>query len=55
MIKFAMPIGSLLSVNNPSLVKMTIFGGLIVLGAAYLYRLIHLMLYNIDGNGIYAF
>ncbi len=54
-IKFAIPIGSLLSLQNPNMLRLIIFGGLIVLGAAYLYRIIHLVIYNLDGNGIYVF
>jgi hypothetical protein len=55
MIKFAIPIGSLLSLQNPNVLRLAIFGGLTVLGAAYLYRIIHLVIYNLDGNGIYVF
>jgi hypothetical protein len=54
-IKFAIPMANLLSFNNPDGLKIFIFGGLVSLGAAYLYKLIHLVLYNIDGSGIHAF
>lgn len=55
MVKFAFPMATLLSFKNPNGSKLTIFAGLILLGAAYLYRLIHLVLYSIDGSGIYVF
>jgi hypothetical protein len=54
-IKFSFPIASLLSFNNPDGLKLTIFGGLGLIGGAYIYRLIHLILYNLDGSGIYIF
>ena len=54
-VKFATSIGSLLSIHNPETFKLAIFGGLVFLGAAYLYRLIHLVLYNSDGLGIHLF
>jgi hypothetical protein len=54
-IKFAIPIGSLMGLQSPNLQKLVIFGGFIVLGVAYLYRLIYLVIYNLDGDGIYAF
>jgi hypothetical protein len=54
-IKFALPMGALLSLQNPNNLKLAIFGGLIVLGAGYLYRLIGLVLYNLDGTGIHIF
>lgn len=44
--------GQLISFKKPDALKLSIFGGLLVLGMAYLYRLIHLILYSSDGIGI---
>lgn len=46
---------NLLSLKNPDTVKIIVYGGLVVLGAAYLYRLIHLLLYWTDGTGVHLF
>lgn len=54
-LKFAMPMANLLSLKNPDTVKIMVYGGLVILGAAYLYRLIHLFLYWTDGTGIHLF
>ena len=54
-IKFAVPIVNILSLKNPHAVKVIVYGGLVVLGTAYLYRLIHLFLYWYDGAGIHIF
>ena len=54
-VKFAMPMGSLLTFRKPDGIKLSIFGGLLILGMAYLYRLIHLILVAYDGLGIYFF
>ncbi len=54
-IKFAVPMANLLSLNNPNTVKMIVYGGLLFIGMAYLYRLIHLILYWSDGQGIHLF
>ena len=54
-IKFAMPIVQILSLKNPSSVKIMVYGGLVVLGTAYLYRLIHLLIFWGDGAGVHLF
>lgn len=54
-IKFAVPVINLLSLKNPNAVKVLVYGGLVVLGAAYLYRLIHLLIYWSDGSGVHLF
>lgn len=54
-VKYAFPMASLLSFKNPDGLKLSVYGGLILLGAAYLYRLIHFILYNLDGYGIHVF
>jgi len=54
-IRFAVPLVRLLSLTNPSSVKVLVYGGLVVLGAAYLYRLIHLLIYWGDGSGVHIF
>jgi hypothetical protein len=54
-LKFAMPMANLLSLKNPDTVKIIVYGGLVVLGTAYLYRLIHLFLYWTDGVGVHLF
>jgi hypothetical protein len=54
-VKFAMPMGSLLSFKKPDGLKLSIFGGLLILGMAYFYRLIHLILIAYDGLGIHFF
>jgi hypothetical protein len=54
-IKFAVPISNILSFNNPNSVKVIVYGGMVILGTAYMYRLIHLMLYWSDGSGIHIF
>ncbi len=55
MVRFSFPLMDLLSLRQPSGSKLAVFGGLILLGTAYLYRLIHLALYKLDGSGIYVF
>ena len=35
--------------------KITVFSGLIILGFAYFYRLLHLAIYYTNGEGIYFF
>ena len=54
-VKFAIPFVNMLSLKNPNAVKVIVYGGLVVLGTAYLYRLIHLFLYWHDGAGIHIF
>ena len=54
-IKFAIPIVNILSVKNPHAVKLIVYGGMVVLGTAYLYRLIHLVIFWGDGSGIHVF
>ena len=54
-IRFAVPVVKLLSMKNPHAVKILVYGGLVVLGAAYLYRLIHLLIYWSDGAGVHFF
>jgi hypothetical protein len=53
--KFALPMGRLITFKKPDGLKLSIFGGLLILGVAYLYRLIHLVMYNFDGIGIPIF
>ena len=55
LIKFAVPIIKIISLNNPHAVKIIVYGGMIVLGTAYLYRLIHLVIYWSDGAGVHLF
>jgi hypothetical protein len=47
--------GTLLTFKKPDALKMTIFGGLLMLGMAYLYRFIHLVLVAYDGLGVHFF
>ena len=54
-LKFAAPIANLLSLSNPNAVRLIVYGGLLFIGTAYLYRLIHLILYWSDGAGIHIF
>lgn len=54
-IRFAMSMITLVNLNNPNLLKLMIFGGLIALGTGYFYRLIHLIIYSLDGSGIHIF
>lgn len=54
-VKFAVPIANLLSLNNPNTVRLIVYGGLLFIGTAYLYRLIHLLLYWSDGAGVHIF
>jgi hypothetical protein len=54
-IRFGMPIANILSLKNPDVVKIMGYGGMVVLGTAYLYRLIHLAFYWQDGMGVYLF
>lgn len=54
-IRFAMAMISLVNLNNPNNLKLMIFGGLIMLGTGYFYRLIHLIIYSLDGSGIHVF
>ena len=54
-IKFAIPIAKLLSVRNTHTMKVIVYGGLALLGIAYLYRFIHLCVYYSDGSGIHLF
>lgn len=55
LVKFAVPIANLLSLSNPNTVKLIVYGGLLFIGTAYLYRLIHLILYWTDGSGVHIF
>jgi len=50
-----MPMATLLSFTNPDPLKLAIFGGLILLGGGYMYRLIHLIIYYSNGDGIHLF
>lgn len=54
-LKFAVPIANLLSLDNPNSVKLIVYGGLLLIGTAYLYRLIHLLLFWSDGTGVHIF
>jgi hypothetical protein len=54
-IKFAIPIAELLSLSNPNAIKIIVYGGLVLLGTAYLYRLIHLAIFWTDGSGVHIF
>lgn len=54
-IKFSDPIGSILILNNADSLKLSIFIGFLLLGAGYLYKLIHLIIIFYDGYGIPAF
>lgn len=45
----------LISFKNPDALKLSIFGGLLLLGVAYVYRLIHLFFYSTNGIGIHVF
>ena len=54
MIKFAYPlINSVMKSQDHT--KITVFSGLIILGFAYFYRLLHLAIYYTNGEGIYFF
>lgn len=53
--RYADSIGYLLTMKRPDGLKIAIFGGLIMLGAAYLYRLIHIILFSFDGLGVHFF
>lgn len=54
-VRFAMPIASMLSFRNPDSVKVIVYGGMVILGMAYLYRLIHLGMFWHDGSGVHLF
>lgn len=55
LLRYAVPIVGILSLKNPNSVKVVVYGGLLVLGVAYLYRLIHLLIYWGDGGGVHIF
>lgn len=54
-IKFAMPMANILSLKNPNSVKIMVYGGMVILGTAYLYRVMHLLLFWTDGSGVHLF
>lgn len=43
---------SVLIYESPNVLKLVIYGGLISLGTAYLYQLIHLVIYYQNGLGL---
>jgi len=54
-ISFGATMASLLSEFRPNPIKLVAFGGLILMGVAYLYELIHLLIYYSDGSGVALF
>lgn len=54
MVKFALPLMNTVMKSNDQ-TRMAVFGGLVILGFAYFYRLLHLAIYYTNGNGIYFF
>ena len=54
LIKYALPlVNSVLKSQDQT--RITVFSGLIILGFAYFYRLLHLGIYYADGEGVYFF
>ena len=54
MIKFAVPIGKAIFTSKDQ-TNITVFTGLIILGVAYFYRLIHFGIYYSNGTGLQFF
>ena len=54
-VKYAIPMGTIFSLKNPNAVKIIVYGGLMFLGAAYLYRSIHLVIFWNNGDGVHLF
>jgi hypothetical protein len=45
----------LISEFYPNLIKLMTFGGLVLMGVAYMYEVIHLYIYYSDGSGVPLF
>jgi hypothetical protein len=54
MVKFAAPIGKSIFTSKDQ-TQITVFTGLIILGVAYFYRLIHFGIYYSNGKGLHFF
>lgn len=54
LVKFAIPIGKSIFKSNDK-TKITIFSSIIVLGFSYFYRMLHLAIYYVNGEGLFIF
>lgn len=54
-IKYAAPMGQIFLQGRPDWLRLSVYLSFILLGAGYVYKLIHLILYSMDGIGIHGF
>ena len=54
LIRFAIPIVKTFAHKRPDTTRMIVYAAVIVLGIAYFYRVLHLIVYYTDGKGLVA-